>query len=168
MYSIEHAKTVDGWMTPQELEYLAHLSSGASVIVEIGSYKGRSACAMAANTTGILVCVDKWDDQVARAEFAKQTGRYGNVLPMPMYSQDAARLFYELGVKFDVVFIDGAHNAADVEQDIKAWSRVLRQPSSVLCGHDYSTRHHLGVKQAVDLLVRKFKVVGTIWTTESQ
>src|SRR5689334_23169780 len=49
-------------MEPDELEYLAHAASRSKRIVEIGSWRGRSARVLADHTVGVVFCVDTWDD----------------------------------------------------------------------------------------------------------
>jgi hypothetical protein len=46
-----------------------------------------------------------------------------------------------------------------------AWKPLLKD-GGILAGHNYGDPPNPGVKQAVDLLIPKFQVIGTIWTTE--
>ena len=59
--SIERALTIPGWMTEAELSYIADRASRSKIIVELGSWRGRSAVAWSENTDGIVYCVDTWD-----------------------------------------------------------------------------------------------------------
>ena len=60
--NIERALQIPGMMSEEELVYLAELASDRECIVEIGSWMGRSARAMADNTKGKMYCVDTWQD----------------------------------------------------------------------------------------------------------
>ena len=60
MIDISRALAVDGWMTELELTYLAETASKSTLIVEVGSWMGRSTCALAATTKGLLFAVDTW------------------------------------------------------------------------------------------------------------
>ena len=99
--------------------------------------------------------------------FLRHTEHLSNVIPLPVDSMRAYRFLQNAGVILDMVFIDASHVYEDVILDIQRWQRLL-MPSGFLCGHDYGEPAHPGVKQAVDELVPKFRVVpGTrIWTTE--
>ena len=50
MVDISHAINIPGWMSVEELTYLAEAASKSNIIVEVGSWKGRSTIALAANT----------------------------------------------------------------------------------------------------------------------
>ena len=57
--------------------------------------------------------------------------------------------------KLDVVFIDGAHDYASVDQDLKLWGPRVR-PGGIVAGHDYRLPHAFDLVQAVHrCLVRK-------------
>ena len=163
-------------MSPEELGYLATVGNKSHTIVEIGSWKGRSTLAFGLNTTGVVFAVDTWQgrlehdaaigmDQEFLNDFLNNTQDLWNVIPIPVESVKAAIIFGFLGVRFDVIFIDATHTYEACSADIKAW-RPLLKDTGILCGHDYSHKDWPGVKQAVDELVPKFRVIGTIWTTE--
>jgi len=176
--NIERALATEGFMAESELTYLAELATKSKAIAEVGTWQGRSAIAFAENTRGSVLCVDTWADNAygsASAEmtchpnwlwdaFMRNTIDLGNIHAWRMNSVEGASKAKSLGMTFDLVFIDAGHNYEDVVSDIKAWSSMLA-PDGVLCGHDYA-EYHPGVMKAVDELVLKFRVVGTIWTTE--
>lgn len=176
--NIEKAIATPGFMAEIELEYIAHLAQRSKAIVEIGSWSGRSACAFAQNTLGTVHCVDTWADNAygsAPAEqtchpewlwtaFNRNTADYKNIHPLRMNSVEGAAWARTAGIMFDCIFVDAGHNYEDVISDILAWQPLL-VPDGILCGHDYA-EYHPGVMQAVRELVPKYRVVGTIWTTE--
>ena len=176
--NIEHALTVEGFMNAGELVYIAQVAAKSWRIVEIGSWKGRSACAFASNTDGILFCVDTWqgrlenDVRVEETEsaflraFLYNTSSYGNVIPIRKTSLEAAPLLATI-CKFDAIFIDAGHSYEACKADILAWRPLLRD-GGILFGHDYGHADWPGVKQAVDELVPNHRIIeGTsIWTTE--
>jgi len=53
----------------------------------------------------------------------------------------------------DLVFLDADHSEEWVLRDLEAWLPKLRL-GGVICGHDYGSRHHPGVKRAVDRVFR--------------
>jgi len=178
MIDISRSLTISGWMSEGELTYLATLASripeGGS-ICEVGSYKGRSTVAMAANTDATVWCVDTWDQTAGGTgpideggwcfdQWSENTKEFWKVVPINRCSLYAARECERDRRGFDLIFIDADHNVASVKADIAAW-RPLLKPGGILCGHDY-TSIWPGVIEAVDALVPKFRVVDTIWTTE--
>lgn len=176
--NIERALTVEGWMYAPELEYLAKAASTRKRIAEIGSWKGRSATAMAMNTDGLVCCVDTWSGHLEASEhfsadcfkdFLANTQDIPNIMPIPLGSVRAAAIFRRFGFQFDMVFLDGLHHFEGVVDDIEAW-RGLLTPNAIFCGHDYGDENWPGVKKAVDLLIPNFRRVPetNIWTTEAE
>src|SRR5579864_3315474 len=72
MVDISRALTVNGWMSPPELEWLAEQAQKHRHIVEVGSWLGRSTRAMADNTTGLIFAVDTWKGTIADENFPKE------------------------------------------------------------------------------------------------
>ena len=180
--NIERALKTHGFMDTTELTYLATLAETHHAIVEVGSWMGRSARALADNTPGTLWCVDTWSDDAygdapaemtckpdwLMNEFAKNhsdTIASGKVRRVRATSVEGARIL--MAHTFDMVWIDAGHNYEDVIADIKAWRPLLR-PGGVLCGHDLypDGPFHPGVLQAVNELVVNYSVIGTIWTAK--
>src|SRR6266850_7760219 len=61
MIDISKALQIEGWMSFNELTWLAQQAKHSSRILEVGSYKGRSARALADNTAGVVYCIDPWE-----------------------------------------------------------------------------------------------------------
>lgn len=173
---LSRALTIPGWMTPVELKYLAHLSHSlppGSSIAEIGSFKGRSANALALNPAITLYCIDPWtkysfgDFTACYDEFLENTAHLPNIVTVRQHSVTAAAQLVSEGKRFDAVFIDGDHLAYHVRADIKAW-RPLLKPGGVLCGHDFGQPDWPDVETVVKELVPRYRVVPntSIWTTE--
>jgi len=183
--NIERALLTDGWMSERELTYLASISGKSLFIAEIGSWRGRSARAMADNTKGVIHCFDTWADNAYGAVFPNDAPDLcqhtdwlwkefnknhedtigENVFPHRMNSLEGASYAQVHGFKFDVIFIDAGHNYEDVVSDIRAWRPLLKE-HGILCGHDYNPIHHTEVIRAVHDLIPEFRIFDTIWTTE--
>ena len=177
--NIEHAFTVEGFMSSAEIVYLAQVSAKSRRICEIGSWKGRSSCAFAANTLGIVFCVDVWQGSLENDfriedpnnpfiyDFMSNTSRYGNLVMVRKPSLEAAQILGTFCL-FDAIFIDAGHRYEACRADILAW-RPLLKSGGILFGHDYGHFDWPGVKQAVDELVPNFSIVPetSIWTTEA-
>jgi SAM-dependent methyltransferase len=181
---IERALSIQGWMTQEELEWLATQAARISVnrIAEIGCWHGRSTRAMADNIQkgGIVYAVDTWngppekpDDIINKGidlahlpvdwafdNFRLNLQGKDNVVMYKTASVDAAsRWAIE---PLDMVFIDAAHDYDSVKADIQAWLPLV-SPGGIICGHDYCLTWP-GVVQAVNELVPGAKRgAGSIW-----
>lgn len=154
---ITKALATDGWMSEQELLWLAEQASKHEFIVEIGSYLGRSTRALLDNVNGMVFAVDDWkgprDVYMAKEEreglyqkFLDNQKEYvgtGKLAVIPCDHSNLPLIFERL--KPDMVFIDGSHEYTDVKRDIEYWLPKIKQ-SGLICGHDatFST-----VQQAV-------------------
>lgn len=183
--TIENAIPLFGWMSESELTFLARLSSENKIVIEVGSWHGRSTRALGDNTIGVVYAVDHWKGSVneqiphqsaqlldgdhAFIEFMNNNFdlvEMGKIVPIRMSSANAAAFLQKKGIKADVIFIDGGHTYDEVLKDIKDWCPLLKE-NGLICGHDYSDSFK-GVKDAVhhifggDVTVRPNT---TIWYT---
>lgn len=173
--NIERAKLIDGWFNEDEMEWIGSqvqaLPIGA-VVVEVGSWKGRSSRAIADNLPegAKLYCVDTFTgssgepdahatakdregDDVFMSFFHNLHDHLdaGRVMPVRMMSIHAAETLNNL--RPDLIFIDAAHDHESVKQDIEAWLPLLKE-GGLFCGHDYYAEgeglYWIGVRQAVE------------------
>ena len=151
-------------------------------IVEVGTWKGRSAINMATATRAMgldceIVCVDTWlgspehwisgrDDEYASLAlkngypqlyytFLANVARRGLedvITPMPMTSESAAHVLRQLGIQFDIAYIDGAHEYEPVKRDLADYWALLHN-HGVLIADDYEI--FPGVTRAVDEFARE-------------
>lgn len=181
MRSWEEAKehyrltSIEGWMEEDELEWLyktASLMAGKTV-VEVGSFMGRSTCAILAGQKegggGRLFSVDSFEGRATPREAeARERGSgwlYGQFmeniktrsLPMPevlpMDSTEASLRFLQGTI--DWVFIDADHSYESVTRDLCAWVPCVRQ-GGIASGHDYHP-DWASVVSAVDTFFSPFK-----------
>lgn len=150
---------VEGWMDTEELRYLYETAKamGGGTIVEIGSFMGRSTCAILAGLAegrgGRLIAIDPFTGKgtVRAPEVAKNGGPdwlrgklVSNIksrsLPMPIiYTGDADH--EDIFTRFrpesiDWIFIDGEHTLDGVSSNLGTWvPRVKRD--GLITGHDY-------------------------------
>ena len=150
---------VDGWLTPRECEALfacARRCRGRGVIVEIGSWKGRSTIVLAAASRSQsqtpVHAVDPHAGIAARghqptfADFERNLARAGVadlVHPHRQTSAEAARTFEH---PVELIFIDGAHDHASVLADFTAWFPKVVE-GGVMAFHD--TVGYAGPRQVV-------------------
>lgn len=173
---LQTASNIHGWMSANELKFLATQAQKAKVIFEYGCYKGRSTRALADNTTGIVYAVDPWDgfypsndgtkhciDTNVYPEFEHNLQDHiksGRVIPIKEFSWAFKPLF-----RADFIFIDGDHRFESVMDDIKHALKYIN-PGGIIAGHDYGDKEWYGVKQAVDLIFPKIEQIDTIWSVQ--
>lgn len=157
---LERMANICGWLSMAEASMLAilagSLESPSPIIVEIGSFQGKSAVMMAgANPRATVYCIDPFDDTLLPQYidwrgrlglksllegFHLNTRDYPNIVPLKGFS---------LGILFDywshdrspanrgidMLFIDGDHSYDAVRADVEGWLPYLK-PGGVLAMHD--------------------------------
>src|SRR5580765_8736346 len=145
-----------GWMDLGELQWLAEQAAQASSILEVGVWKGRSSVVLLSHTLGRVDAVDPFEstDDVLREEYirrgsaALEADWRENIAP---WRHRFGQLFRSrLGVQahartYDFIFIDGAHDVANVRADLDAYWPLVRR-GGLCAGHDWGFP---GVRQAV-------------------
>ncbi len=119
---------IPGQILPVEGELLYSLARGAKkegVIVEIGSYLGRStACLGSGSLLGgkaTVYAVDPHKEYNSEDQFGENMYRAGLnciVTPMVMDSEAAAKIIL---APVDLIFIDGDHSYEAVKKDFELW-----------------------------------------------
>ncbi|HWK28862.1 MAG TPA: class I SAM-dependent methyltransferase [Solirubrobacter sp.] len=157
------AQAIDGYTTRPELSLLYHaalVTPGPGVIVEIGSYLGRStvvlASAVATSGRGRVVAVDphtralgiaELPEHDTRLEFLANLERAGvadHVELKHAYSVDAAAAWD--GEPIRLHFVDGWHSRDAVVEDVSHWAPYLT-PDAVVVFDDYMASD--GVRRGV-------------------
>lgn len=149
---------VHGWNDHSTM--FSELAKDAKVVVEIGSWLGRSAIALAeACPNAEIICIDTW---LGAAEMwtnhadkeryealglvhgypsiyyrflanVVRAGRQSQITPMPMPASIGLRLLGKWSVRPDLIYIDGDHAVESVTEDIQ---NSLRLNPRVLAGDD--------------------------------
>jgi predicted O-methyltransferase YrrM len=165
MPTIERAQATDGYMSDEELQWLAEQALSHELIVEVGSYLGRSTLALACNSAGTVYALDDWlgprdvpdpDPSSVWQRFKAATQDVANIVPVACDHASPPEIGHP-----DMVFIDGSHEYADAWCDIAHWHHRLA-PGGLLCGHDIDWS---GVQLAVNILLPGFRMVSgtTLW-----
>ena len=180
---IAEAVKLDGFVTIQDLRWLALRAKEHKVAIEIGSWFGKSSRAIAKNLPkdGILYCVDTWNGSANEGDFHAEAkfegGDYafikfvnnnldliqsGKIVPLRMSSENAAKIFIERNIKADFIFIDADHSYEGCKNDIMIWKDILSD-NGLFSGHDYNS--WVGVVQAVNenIINAKFVHHSSIW-----
>lgn len=172
MIDISKALKIPGWMMTEELFWLAEQAEVHFRIAEIGSWMGRSTRVLADNTKGEVYAIDTWKGSEETSsnlknkpegwllsEFHKNIGDLTNIHIVESDSLKAAILLGNL--KFDMVFIDAAHDYENCKSDILSWMPLVSK-GGLLCGHDFT--NSTSVVMAVRELIPNYqKAPGSIW-----
>lgn len=135
-------------------------------IVEVGSYRGRSACYLAAGAQAgcgaHVFAIDAWNlpgnpagkhsFDTARRAFDRQVefaGLREQITPVTGFSVDVAKAWTGA---VGLLFIDGSHVYEDVRADLVAWRPHLHE-NAIVAFDDYKTPRNPGVTRFVDELI---------------
>ena len=144
---------LDGWLHPQEGKFLykaARNCKGKGVIVEIGSWKGKSTIWLAKGSkAGSGVKVYAIDPHTGSSENRRRYGEVWTfpefehnvveadvqdiVIPLIKTSEEAGREWD--GKAIELLWIDGAHEYEMVKQDFELWSQYLVE-GGIIAFHD--------------------------------
>lgn len=130
-----------------------------SVIVEIGSFRGKSTSFIAegiGNKRCRFFAIDTWIKEKCTLEkFLENVKSYKDkIIPLKGFSYDVAKV-WPRDRRIDMLWIDGDHSYEGVKRDIDDWLPLVKKNAYVLF-HDY--RDSAGVKKAVDALVESKKI----------
>jgi hypothetical protein len=142
------------------------------VIVELGSFKGKSTCYLAAGAragSGAHVyAVDAWDtpgnvtgrhgfaEPGVREAFDAQVAAMGltdQVTPLQGFTVEVATRFRSITpAKVGLLYVDADHGYESVYRDVRAWEPHLAL-GAIVAFDDWRTPKNPGVERAVDQLV---------------
>lgn len=147
---------LSGLVSEDEGQMLAQLAATVerpAVIVEIGSYTGKSTCFMAEAADADIYAIDLWDlrlptekkgkrnkhkyavnfnSATARKTFVDRTSFYTNVVPVRAESFQISAVWTR---PIGLLFIDGAHDYKSVQADYLGFSYHI-VPGGFLAMHD--------------------------------
>jgi predicted O-methyltransferase YrrM len=148
----ELIRDVPGWLSDEEGEALYELArecTGKGVIVEIGSWKGKSTICLGLGSragSGVpIFAVDPHADY-RHGEFKQNIDRAGIadlVTPVKGFSQQVVDDFDQ---PIELLFVDGSHEEDDVREDFDKWVPKVVD-GGVVAFHD--TVWHPGVRRVV-------------------
>lgn len=164
--NIENAKKIQGWMTiREELPWIAEMAARSStkIVVEIGSWKGRSTRCWADNARPgtKIYAIDTWAGSAIKVKqshvdlmakiggpdglfelFKKNMGEHLETMVVPVRGPSHEMVndprIKKLIGKVDIVFIDGGHRFVEIYQDIADYLPLVKS-GGIMSGHDYST-----------------------------
>jgi len=164
---------LQGWNSDSEIFYNLVNEIKPNTIVEVGTWKGRSAARWleATASAGLetkLYCVDSWlggiDHYIAETnrlldsagspriyhQFIKNfiDSKHSNrIYPIQQTSVNGARILSHYKIKADIIYIDAGHEYEDVIDDLKYYWPVLEKNGKMF-GDDFY--NFSGVSKAVE------------------
>jgi predicted O-methyltransferase YrrM len=172
-------RKVQGWLTDKEGELLYNFAkncTGKGVIVEIGSWKGKSTIWLGKGSkSGNKVKVYAIDPHVGSSEHRRIHGNIWTfeefakniknaevddiIVPIVKTSKEASKDFHK---PVELIFIDGAHEYELVKLDFKLWFPKVIE-GGIMAFHDSVWGDYLGPKKVVEAFMYKsenFRNVG--------
>lgn len=154
----------EGWFNyPDLYSSIVEKFPSGSHFVEVGVWKGQSACFMAVEIINSeknikFDCVDTWDYVETSSEISKEEFEdlydifLQNIEPVKEHINIIKSLSWDGAGNYednslDFVFIDAAHDYESVTKDLNAWFPKIKK-GGIIAGHDYYPG--LGVFSAVN------------------
>ena len=156
--------SIEGQLSVEESQFLYRVARGRKMIVEIGSFRGKSCAMLALGSApdGHVTAIDphissagagrttyNTSDEQAFHETMARLGVTDRVLHIVKTSADA-RTDWPDNRAIDLLWIDGDHSYEGITRDLHDWADSVL-PGGVLACHDY--RHRAGVRQAWNELI---------------
>lgn len=154
---------ISGYLHTLEGRYLFWLAEEVppqGLIVEVGSFKGKSSCFLAAGlkNRARLACIDTWENDAmpydskydVLSEFLKNTKKYRDVIDI--YRGCSVVIAKNWDKEIDLLFIDGDHSFEGCINDCRSWLPFLKKGGWVAF-HDSGEE---GVSQAIAEISRNY------------
>lgn len=163
----------------QALAELAELVDPPRVIVEIGSYTGKSTCFLAGAASETIYAIDLWDlrlpgekkkrrnkhkyavnfnSTAARNVFTQRTSDLSNVIPVRAESREVAKIWTQ---PIGLLFIDGAHDFASVKADYEGFGPFVNRGG-------YLAMHDATPGSRVDKVIEQVILPSGLWGERRQ
>ena len=130
--------------------------------LEIGSLEGNSALFIINNfKVKKVVCVDIWEDENFKEEqhknfnnFKTNINEFSNIIETFKGTSD--NYFLNQKDKFDVIYIDGSHEADQVYKDIKNSWRILNMNGILICDDYFYGNIYKNPDNVPSIAINKF------------
>ena len=162
-----HPLDLQGWVGNQTIFEKLIDQQKPSVIIEVGTWKGKSAIMMAnvvkrLNLNCKIYCVDTWLGAIEFWDWLSHTPernlhlKHGYpqvyyqflsnvvhtnnqdvIIPVPLPSNLGCKLLKRKNIQSQLIYIDASHETDDVYDDMKHYYELL-SPGGIMFGDDYS------------------------------
>lgn len=174
--AVKEPDNADGNVSPLELMVISAMvgKHGKTACFEIGTFDGRTALNLAANTPDACriytldlppADLQKTSLDVARGDekfILKETsgarfaGRPEAMRITQLWGDSATFDYKPYAGKMDLVFVDGAHSYEYVKKDTETALRLLKPEGGVILWHDYGSPYWKGLTRAINELPMHF------------
>lgn len=157
-----------GWFPKWNSQLLLPLVKDKKLVLELGSWLGKSAREWLVNSAANVICVDTWEGSVEHNKndkrvqalydtfMSNQKEWSDRVFPMRMTSVKALLELQKYPeVQPDFIYIDASHQYEDVYLDLSLCYNAY--PNAVICGDDWGWHNKTqGKRQTVQEAVKEF------------
>jgi hypothetical protein len=153
---LEVVEPIEGWMSTGELTWLYQQASTRRLILEFGTWLGRSAKAMALATQGVVFCVDHWRGAASEMEAYEKWSPLAapKICRSNLADEILAKklLLLEMDISHahskgmlqtifgitapDMILIDAAHDFRSVFSDTQL-ALSIADDHTMICWHDW-------------------------------
>lgn len=167
-------ENIEGWLTQSEASGLFEIASllpKNSVVVEIGSWKGKSTwCIAQGLKKGIINCIDPFNASGEEGSKEIYEMTKGDKSLLEQFEANLANIPSSVQIKtlngysnefvgnvknIDFLFIDGNHSIESCKFDFENFEKDIK-PGGYLALHDYdASRPELGPTWVIDNLIKK-------------
>ena len=172
-FSIDGYSSIQGWLSPAEAYYLYYFASkipGSGIVVEIGSWKGKSTYCLAKGLKkGEIFAIDPFiiaGEEESLATYNRLKGQeslftqfsdnmrrlnvFDKVTPLVGYSRDFVNNFDRI----DLLFIDGDHSIEESLFDYQHFANKIKGNGFLLIHDYYPHRKAFGPTQLIEAYIR--------------
>jgi hypothetical protein len=161
-----------GWFGQNNADVIGQfLTDETRVILELGSWLGKSARWMLDNSNADIICVDTWTGgsdlkneyriDGLKERFQASCWEYRDrIIMLEMESVIGVSLVSSCGVVPDLIYLDASHEYLDVLSDLRAIKKHF--PNVHLVGDDI-TKQFPGVERAINDMGLNIERLGGVW-----
>lgn len=146
---------LEGLISTESGELLQQLAAQVPAdlaIVEIGSFKGKSACYMASNAVAPVHCIEPWDtkgniygkhgftDPSVELAFHAQVAAMGYTDKITVHKGFSHVVGGTWNTRIGMLYLDGSHEFTDVRRDYNVFAPWLA-PGAIVVFDDYANRN---------------------------
>jgi hypothetical protein len=159
-------KDPQGWFPRWNTELLLPKVKNKKIVVELGSWLGRSTREWLSNSDAQVICIDTWGGSKEHIGNKKLTTLYDTflsnqeewkdrVFPVRMNTVKGMAEVFKYGLEPDFIYIDASHQYEDVYTDVSLAYNYF--PNAFICGDDWNWHNRTqGRRATVQEAVKEF------------